>query len=184
MKHYLWITSLICLTTQAQTPGLAVWPSPLLLQQKGNTLLACLPNSVDQMLLRAASVGKLDGSWPPDEWAIVLEPKATPMTLKAGECIAYNEAPDGYAQAGGGKPLQSDETYGFLLQEVNDTGNAPTGRFLGLFCVEQLTTGAKNFLPYVEHANGTTTYPRCGKYLGSPPASDGVRPSDTPDGLN
>lgn len=184
MKRYLWIILVICLPALAQTPGLAVWPSPLLLQKKGNTLLACLPNNADPVRLRAASVGQFDGGWPPDEWAIVLEPKATPVTLKTGECIAYNEAHDGYTQIGGGKPLQSGETYGFLLQEVDDTGNAPTGRFLGLFCVEQLATGVKNFLPYVEHANGTTTYPRCGKYVGSPPASDGARPPDTPTGLN
>jgi hypothetical protein len=184
MKHCLWFILILCATAQAQAPGLAVWPSPLVLRQKGDALLACLPAGAEPMLLRAASVGQLDGSWPPDEWAIVLEPKGTPVTLEAGGCIAYNEAPDGYAQAGGGKLLRPGETYGFLLQEVDDTGNATTGRFLGLFCVEQPTTGVKNFLAYVEHANGTTTYPRCGQYMGSPPASDGIRPPDTPDGLN
>lgn len=180
MKRFLVLSLALSMGVHAQTPGVAVWPKALRLQQQGGALLACLPPNSEPMPLQAAAVAQIDGGWPPEEWAIVIEPHAAPLTLHGDECIAYEADPKGYKQIGGSQPLRAGETYGFMLQKVGDTGNASVGRLIGVFCVEQSSEGTHTFLPYIEHADGTTTYPRCGKYTGSPPAIDGFRPADTP----
>ncbi|WP_039732541.1 hypothetical protein [Dyella japonica] len=180
MKRFFWLFLLASTATQAQTGDLVVWPPPLKLEQRGADLLACLPSDAEPMPLDAAAVSQISGTWPPKEWAIVKSPKAQPVTLKAGDCVHYNRPLKGYRQIGGGQPLRPGETYGFLLQRVGDTGNSMTGRYVGVFCVEQLPGGERNFLPYIEHDDGTTTYPRCGTYIGSPPAADGINPPGRP----
>ena len=143
--------------------------------------MACLPADVgNRVSLQMAAVSEINASWPPKEWAIELLPGANPRVLRPSECVTYGQALKGYKEVGGSRPLQVGKTYGFAILGAGPTGSRADGRRVGIFCVQQRADGRHAYLPYVDHPDGTTTYPACGRYLGNPPAADGIVPADTP----
>ncbi|MBN3787355.1 hypothetical protein [Burkholderia sp. Ac-20353] len=163
---------------RAETP---IWPSALDIKQTGDVPAACLPKDAGASIaLQAAAVAEIASSWPPKEWAIEHIPGSPPFIVHPGECITYRQVLTGYRDIGGSKPLKVGNTYGFAFSQAGRGGQQTGSRFVGTFCVQQRPHGHRAFLPYVDHPNGTTTYPACGRYIGNPPAPDGIVPPDTP----
>jgi hypothetical protein len=114
-------------------------------------------------------------------WAIELIPGAKPLTLRPGECVAFGKPIEGYRQVRELRPLEEGKTYGFAFHELDDQIKDFVDKtYLGYFCVQRATNGRLTYLPYVEHQDGTITYPTCGRYIGGAPAKDGIVPKDVP----
>lgn len=128
-------------------------------------------------------VATLGGDWPPDEWAIVLQDKAKPVVLKAGECVTYRQTLPGYKQMGRDRPLRTGETYGFAVSSRTKRATHldwAEGLYLGVFCVDQQPGRPRRYLPYVQHDDGSADYPSCGKYIGWEPGAGGIIPPGYP----
>jgi hypothetical protein len=157
-----------------------LWPRLRVdIRQVHNVVSGCLPSGERSITLQTAAVASIDAGWPPPEWAIELISDAKPMILRAGECISFGSLPQGYKQIGGMQPLEVGHTYGFALLRGNPRKEGDR-RYLGIFCIQRQPNGRLAYLPYIDHPDGTITYPPCGRYMGGPPAPDGVVPKDSP----
>ncbi|MGO4326962.1 hypothetical protein AB4Z48_22955 [Cupriavidus sp. 2TAF22] len=155
----------------------SLWPPSLDIKQMGDIPVACLPKEASTSIgLQVAAVAEIASGWPPKEWAIELMPGMKPLILRPGDCVFYGRPLRGYKEIGGSKPLEAGNTYGFAFRQTGQTGS----RYVGIFCVQPRPDGHRVFLSYVDHPDGTTTYPACGRYIGNPPAADGIVPPDTP----
>ena len=151
---------------------------PLNVRQIEDLPVACLPeNEGESIALNAADVAADDSvEGPKGRWAIELVPGAKPLTLHPGECVAFGKLIDGYRQVGEIQPLEEGKTYSFGLRRGDRINDWVSKLYVGVFCVMRLSDGRLAYLPYVDHPDGTTTYPPCGHYIGSPPAPDGINP--------
>lgn len=174
------LAALWCGIAAAQEAGPQI-PS-LVLRQDGEQLLGCLPKDASAMNVEGAIVVAFNGDWPPDEWALVHVPGANVLRLEAGECVTYNRDIPGYKQVGAGKPLLAGKTYSFAVRDNSRATYWAQGLRMTYFCRDDSASGVR-FFPFIDHDDGTTTYPSCGSYIGRPPAPDGIVPSGTPDNL-
>lgn len=141
---------------------------------------ACLPDAYGEAIqLQNAYVmeDSRRGSKSPHQWMIELAPGNEPLTLQPGECVVFKKPIRGYTEAGGLAQLEGGQTYIFVFERGDHRNRLESGKFVGAFCVTRLPDGRLAHLPYVEHPNGTTTYPPCAhRRIGGPPAPDGIAP--------
>ncbi|WP_144240761.1 hypothetical protein [Dyella japonica] len=154
--------------------------TPLAIRQVGKAPVACLAPDDEPFTLAAVAVVGLDDIWPPRPWALTLRDGAMPITVKPGKCVSYRANLVGYKQVGGDRHLEIGETYAFTMRRTGEDQDPGHALRVGLFCIEQSAGKARQFLPYNFHADGSVTYPRCGKYVGRKAAPDGVIPHDYP----
>lgn len=167
--------------TDDEDATIPLWPrSTLDIRSSGGKVMGCLPKGEQSIVLQSAAAASIDAGWPPPEWAIELTPQGTPLVIHAGECLTFGSIPQGYRQIGGMQPLKAGRTYGFMLLRGNSIKHKQDRRYMGIFCIERQSDGHFAYLPYVTHPDGTITYPRCGSYIGAPPAPDGIVPKDSP----
>ncbi|WP_109127455.1 hypothetical protein [Dyella sp. C11] len=154
-------------------------PNPLIIKQISGVPAACLPEGkLKSIELARAYVmeDSLQGGAIERQWAIELRPGAKPLTLHPGECVGFGQPIDGYRETGTFKLLEAGRTYVFGINRGDQLDRWVSDSYVGVFCVQRLTDGHLTYLPYVDHPDGTTTYPTCGRYIGSPPAPDGIDP--------
>ncbi|GGA10761.1 hypothetical protein GCM10011408_35090 [Dyella caseinilytica] len=114
------------------------------------------------------------------QWIIELIPGAMPLTLRPGDCVAFGTPIRGYGQRDGLKLLEEGKTYVFVLERSDRLNERVSRNYVGAFCVMRLSDGHLAYLPYIDHPDGTTTYPPCGSRIGGPPAPDGITPPNMP----
>ena len=170
----------LCAAGVAYGQDAPIGPPTLAIKDIGGQPAACLPAGEPPLEMLGVTVATLDGDWPPDEWAMVLQDGAKPIVLKAGECVSYRQALPGYKQEGADKPLKVGETYGFAIRRTNSLAHWAEGLHLGVFCIEQQPGGPRRYLAYVQHEDGSGSYPPCGRYIGWKPAADGIVPPGYP----
>lgn len=180
------ISAVVAQHEQARIPEeddavVSVWTRASLdIRRLGDNVAGCLPNGESDITVQKAAVASMDAEWPPGEWAIELIPSAKPITLRAGGCITFGITPKGYEQIGGMHPLKVGHTYGFALLRGNTFKDRRDRRYLGIFCIQRHSDGRLAYLPYIDHPDGSITYPPCGSYMGGPPAADGIAPPGSP----
>jgi hypothetical protein len=154
-------------------------PNPITIRQIADVPAACLPDGWGKSIeLSRAYVmeNSLWGGAAQHQWILEQIPGAKPVTLHPGECVAFGKRIDGYEQRDGLKRLEEGKTYVFVLERGDRLNERLSRNYVGAFCVSRLADGAIVYLPYIEHPDGTTTYPACGRRIGGPPAADGIDP--------
>ncbi|GLQ49339.1 hypothetical protein ACFFJT_20475 [Dyella flava] len=154
-------------------------PNPLRIRQIMDVPSACLPQGDGKSIqLNRAYVmeNSLWGGAAEHQWIIKLIPGSVPLTLHPGECVAFGKRISGYEQYDGLRLLDVGKTYVFVLERGDRPNERVSRNYVGAFCVMRLSDGRVAYLPYIDHPDGTTTYPACGRRIGGPPAPDGVIP--------
>jgi hypothetical protein len=153
-------------------------PNRLDVRQVGDDPAGCLPaNYTHAIELDRAFVVEESHkeNQSPSRWTMERMPGAKPHVLQPGECVVFHGTLSGYQQAGE-LTWQEGESYVFVLERVDDSKIKGRLNYVGAFCVMRTPDHRLLFLPYVDHPDGTTTYPPCGRRIGGPPASDGITP--------
>jgi hypothetical protein len=183
MKHCAIIFVLLAVIGGDNASASSFLPNPLRITQMTDVPSACLTEGDGQSIqLNRAYVmeNSLWGGVAAHQWIIELIPGAVPLTLHPGECVAFGQRISGYEQHDGLKRLEVGKTYVFVLERGDRLTERVSRNYVGAFCVRRLSDGHLAYLPYVDHPDGTTTYPPCGRRIGGPPAADGIIPPNMP----
>lgn len=183
MKIHVFLVAVTGILGANHADGMSTAPLPLVIRQIDHLPAACIPVSdTKSMTLKFAGVWEDSHGQSefPSQWGIEWVPGAKPLLLRAGQCVVFGQAIDGYRLVGDMHPLKAGRTYNFSLRELNKANDWSGMRYSGMFCVQENTDGTLSYLPYVTHKDGTVTYPACGRYIGSPPAADGIVPPGMP----
>lgn len=180
MKQYVAMMGLLlAVAHDSGVNATSLQPNPLVIRQISEGPAACLPEGkLKSIELKRAYVmeNSRQGGEIERQWVIELQPGAKPLTLHPGECVSFGRPIDGYSEIGTFKLLEEGKTYIFGINRGDQLNRWVSDSYVGLFCVQRLSDGHLTYLPYVDHPDGTTTYPPCGRYIGSPPAPDGIDP--------
>jgi hypothetical protein len=156
MKHLLVGISVALYLINA-TFAMSKGPLPMDIKQVGNAPAACLPKSEDESIeLKKAFVNQsfmTRGAGM--KWVIELNPGATPLVMRPGDCLVYGALLDGYTQTLVAKPLELGRPHVFSL-ERNDEGKKWTSRFYhATFCELVMPDGQTIFQKFIRKDGST-----------------------------
>lgn len=183
IKRFFWGLSVFFLPYVAS--GTSSLPENLVIKQQGDSLEGCLPDDYGKSIeIEEAFILLISKELQSSKaiiWSLKRLQGAKPKILKPGQCLIAGISLDGY-QREGGIEWKLGESYLFSIERTDKQSLRMPGFFRanwsykGWFCVGSFYGKNLIFLPYVNHPDGTTTYPRCGRYLKGPPAPDGIIP--------
>ncbi|RDS79732.1 hypothetical protein DWU98_16845 [Dyella monticola] len=157
-------------------------PNRLDLRQIDGLPAGCLPKDYGDVIKldRAYIVPQIPvGKGTDFRWSLEREQDAMPVRLRPGNCVVFGRPLKGYEyERHGGTQWVLGQTYVLVVERIDEPGIRGRLNYVGAFCVMHQPDKELAFVPYIDHADGTTTYPACGRRIGGPPAPDGFRPSD------
>lgn len=172
--------SLVALFPWEKLAATSFLPNRLDIKQISDAPAACLPKDGQRILLQSAyTMENTPQTKSTHRWKIEHVNDSKAKTLHPGECVIFGKPIDGYQQSDTLK-LEDGKTYVFVLERGDRQHAFSSSKYVGAFCVSRTPTGERAYLPYLYHQDGTVTYPSCGRYIGHPPAADGIVPPDMP----
>lgn len=138
------------------------WNGEPIIKSINNLPAICLPNyakedfPVSRVVLSESYVNT------PLIWTIKLKKNATPLILKAGECIRSFEIPNEYEldENSNLDKLQKNTTYVFMMDRINDA-KYYNYFYSSSFCIEGDTPEKYKYSQYVRLPDGSSTIPAC-----------------------